>query len=109
MPKRPSEDSRQLIAPWTDPFEVLKRAPPKGDVVFESPDSSRLTRSRAARIPKVRVSPAGRAEILSLGLPFGLTTERTCWACGVNVDRSHRVGPGLMICPGCGAKLPFEE
>jgi len=109
MAKRSPESPRQLVAPWTEPAEILRRAPESGEVVWESPESSRLTRARAAKVPKVRVSPAARAEILSLGLPFGVTADRTCWACGASIDRSHRVGPGLMICPGCGAKLPFEE
>ena len=101
-------DDRQLEVPWADPREVMRRAEARGPVVFEAPASatSRLTRTR---VPRVRVAAAARDEILSLGLPFGVTADHTCWACGAAVESGSRVGPGLAVCPGCGAKLPFED
>jgi len=98
-------DPRQSTFAWTDPAEVLDSADGRGEVVFEAPGLSRLTRVRPGR----RLAAAARREIESFGLPFGVDGSGTCWSCGAEIDEAVRAGPGYATCPGCGAKLPFAE
>jgi hypothetical protein len=106
-----SGSSRQANFGWQDPSRLLEAV--GGEVVYEAPDLSRLTRSRQ-RPSRVRVAPAAAREILSLGLPFGVRktdSGTVCWSCSRELADKDiiRTGPGYARCPGCGAKLPFAE
>lgn len=93
-------------------MEVLASAERRGgDVLFEAPETSRLQRGRAPKLPRVRTA---KPRLASMGLPFAAREERgdtSCWSCGKELDEGEvvRVGPGTVSCPGCGARIPFAE
>jgi hypothetical protein len=102
---------RQTSFAWSEPGAVLDAV--HGQVVFEDPEVSRIVAEKAPRVPRVRTRPA-RSEPDSLGLPFGLRAAQgrfSCWSCAVEIRESDvvRTGPGSVICPGCGARLPFAD
>lgn len=106
-------DERQVAFTWSDPEEVLRNAEERGgSVLFEAPDTSRIVATKPPRLPRVRTTRSGPATPESLGLPFGTRVKDgriTCWSCGGEMDEGQAVsvGPGLVNCPGCGARLPF--
>jgi hypothetical protein len=115
--KRHRVDERQITWHWSDPEQVLRDEEERGDVVFEAPDASKIVTTRPPKLPKVRqrrqrIGGHHHDEPLSFGLPFGARFEEgrvTCWSCGQEIAESDAVatGPGVKVCPGCGARLPF--
>ena len=111
MSKSPSD--RQITFIWSDPDEVLRAEGDRGDILFEAPDVSRIVvKGRVPRLPRVKQRAVGEPE--SMGLPF---TPRTvagrvmCWSCACEIVEGEavRVAPGMVSCPGCGARIPFAE
>lgn len=107
----PPGDDRQVSFSWIDPSEVMASADRRGGaVVFEAPEASRLVRGRAPKLPRVR---AAKPRLASMGLPFAAREDdglASCWSCGKELaDEVVRVGPGMVACPGCGARIPFGE
>jgi len=107
---------RQIRFQWLDPADVLAAASQRGGaVVYEAPDTSRIVRGKPVRLPRVRVKRAAEpSEPPSRGLPFGarrIEGRVTCWSCAQELAEHQlvHVGPGLISCPGCGARLPFSE
>lgn len=106
-------DDRQVSFSWVDPMEVLASSERRGgDVLFEAPETSRLQRGRAPKLPRVR---AAKPRLASMGLPFAAARDErglaSCWSCGKELEEAEviRIGPGTVSCPGCGARIPFGE
>jgi hypothetical protein len=112
MSGRRTDDERQIRFSWLDPAEVIASAERRGGaVVFEAPETSRIVREPTPRIPRIRQS---RREPESFGLPFGARRSAgrvACWSCAADLMEADllRTGPGTIVCPGCGARLPFAE
>ena len=92
-------------------MEVMASADRRGgSVLFEAPEASRLVRGRAPKLPRVR---AAKPRLASMGLPFTARDDdglASCWSCGKELgDEVVRVGPGMVACSGCGARIPFGE
>ena len=98
---------------WSDPDEVLRAAGERGDTLFEAPDVSRIVvPGKVPRLPRVKQRLAGEPE--SIGLPFAPRTvdgRVICWSCACDIVEGEavRVSPGMVSCPGCGARIPFAE
>jgi hypothetical protein len=111
--KRAVVDERQITWTWTDPEELLEREAERGPVVFEAADASKIVTTRPPKLPRVR-QKKGQAgpEPPSMGLPFGAREHEgrvVCWSCAQSLSDAEVVtaGPGMRVCPGCGARLPF--
>jgi hypothetical protein len=112
--KRSRADERQITWRWIDAEELLKTEEDRGPVVFEAPDASRIVAARPPPLPRVRQRRhAGPPpEVRSLGLPFGTRADGpriTCWSCAQAMGEGEVVptDTGQVVCPGCGARLPF--
>ena len=108
-------DEKQSSFAWRDAARVLAATPDRGEVVYQAPELSKISRPKRAKVGRVvRVAPGVASELASLGLPFGVKTSdgrAVCWSCSIELDESAvlRTGPGYARCPGCGAKIPFAE
>lgn len=105
-------EDRQVSFAWSDPAEVIDRAVRRGAVVFEAPEASEIRHGRTPRVPRVKTRAP--QEPPSLGLPFGVREVEghvTCWSCAEELSEGDLVrnGPGNVVCPGCGARLPFVD
>jgi hypothetical protein len=110
--KRQRVEERQVTWHWVDPVQLLREEEERGDVVFEAPEASRIVTARPPRLPRVRLRRSRGNEIESVGLPFGARVQEnrvTCWSCAQVLVESDALpaGPGVQVCPGCGARLPF--
>ena len=115
--KRHRVDERQITWSWNDPEQVLREEAERGDVVFEAPDASKIVAARPPTLPRVRqrrnrINGSSYEEPPSIGLPFGTRLAEgrlTCWSCAQTVAEGEvlSAGPGVQVCPGCGARLPF--
>ena len=113
--KRHRVDEKQVTWLWSDPEQVLRNEGERGDVVFEAPDASKIVTARPPRLPRVRQRRnrlGARDEPDSMGLPFGTLVEDgrvACWSCRQEISAQEvmNAGPGLLVCPGCGARIPF--
>lgn len=101
---------RQSMFAWADPAELLKAADRRGGaVVFEAAEAVRIARGGPPRLPVVRV-PAGKEAALRAGARE-FHGRIVCWSCSQVLAGEDllRNSPGLLVCPGCGARLPFVE
>ena len=111
--KRAQIDERQVTWTWIDPEELLEREEERGPVVFLADNASKIVAARPPRLPRVKQKKgAAVVEPPSMGLPFGARQHEgrvICWSCAQQIGDAEVVqaGPGMRVCPGCGARLPF--